>query len=80
MVVSNHATKLSTIAVLITLGATLFLGEKLGVRRISGIAASMIGAMMIIRPGSEVFSVTAFPPGRRCVLFGLRLVDAPRWG
>lgn len=50
--------------VLITLGAALFLGEKLGPRRIGGIVVSLIGALIIIRPGSAVFSPYAiFPLG-----------------
>ena len=48
--------------VLITLGAVLFLGEKIGPRRIFGIFASLIGAMIIIRPGTEVFTVYAVLP------------------
>lgn len=42
--------------VLITLGAALFLGEKLGPRRLIGIGAALVGAMIVIRPGSAVFS------------------------
>lgn len=42
--------------VLITLGAALFLGEPLGRRRVFGILAAMIGALIIIRPGASVFS------------------------
>lgn len=50
--------------VLITLGAALFLGEPLGPRRAMGIAVSLIGALIIIRPGSGVFSAYAlFPLG-----------------
>ncbi len=48
--------------VLITLGAALFLGERLGPRRIAGVVAAMIGAMIVIRPGSEVFSPAALLP------------------
>ena len=48
--------------VLITLGAALFLGERLGVRRVVGILAAMIGALIIIRPGSDLFSVYAIFP------------------
>lgn len=48
--------------VLITLGAALFLGEKLGPRRIFGILAALIGAMIIIRPGGAVFSWAAMYP------------------
>ncbi|SEQ65426.1 DMT family transporter [Thalassovita taeanensis] len=48
--------------VLITLGAALFLGEKIGLRRAIGIAAAMIGALIVIRPGSGVFSPYALLP------------------
>ncbi|WP_372605042.1 DMT family transporter [Actibacterium sp.] len=48
--------------VFITLGAALFLGEKLGPRRIGGIAAALIGAMLIIKPGSSVFTPYAILP------------------
>ena len=48
--------------VLITLGAFLFLGEKIGPRRILGIITSMIGALIIIRPGTDVFTVYALLP------------------
>jgi drug/metabolite transporter (DMT)-like permease len=55
---------MSTNPMLITLGAAMFLGEKLGIRRIAGIVAAMIGALIIIRPGSDVFSAAAlFPLG-----------------
>lgn len=48
--------------VLITLGAALFLGEPLGPRRIIGIAVALVGAMIVIRPGSAVFSPAALLP------------------
>lgn len=48
--------------VLITLGAALFLGESLGPRRIVGIAVALVGAMIVIRPGSAVFSAEALLP------------------
>lgn len=48
--------------VMITLGAALFLGEKIGLRRIVGIGAALIGAFIIIRPGSDVFSPYAMLP------------------
>lgn len=51
-----------TSPVLITLGAALFLGEKLGPRRIAGIVAALIGAMIVIRPGAGTFSVWAILP------------------
>ncbi len=48
--------------VLITLGAALFLGEKLGLRRILGVIAAMTGALIIIRPGLSVFTPAALLP------------------
>jgi drug/metabolite transporter (DMT)-like permease len=48
--------------VIITLGAAVFLGEKIGLRRVLGIGAAMIGALIVIRPGSEVFSPYAMLP------------------
>ncbi|MBK0326652.1 DMT family transporter [Rhodobacteraceae bacterium F11138] len=45
-----------------TLGAALFLGESLGPRRIGGILAALIGALIVIRPGSDVFSAAALLP------------------
>jgi drug/metabolite transporter (DMT)-like permease len=58
-----EATALADISpVLITLGAALFLGEKLGPRRLAGVFAAMVGALIIIRPGSGVFSPWALLP------------------
>lgn len=48
--------------VIITLGAALFLGEKIGLRRVIGIGAAMVGALIVIRPGSDVFSPYAMLP------------------
>lgn len=59
---TDAAALMSTNPVLITLGAALFLGERLGIRRVGGIAAALIGAMIVMRPGSDVFSPAAFFP------------------
>lgn len=48
--------------VLITLGAALFLGERLGPRRIAGVAIALVGALIVIRPGAGVFSWWAVLP------------------
>ncbi|MBT9244885.1 DMT family transporter [Gemmobacter fulvus] len=48
--------------VLITLGAAVFLGEKLGPRRIFGVLAALAGALIIIRPGAGVFQPAALLP------------------
>ena len=48
--------------VLITLGAALFLGEKLGLRRIAGVLVALAGALIVIRPGAGIFSWWAVLP------------------
>ena len=48
--------------VLITLGAALFLGEKVGLRRILAIGVALIGALIVIQPGSDVFSTWSLLP------------------
>jgi drug/metabolite transporter (DMT)-like permease len=48
--------------VLITLGAFLFLREQIGPRRLIGIMVSLLGALIIIRPGTGVFSIYALLP------------------
>jgi drug/metabolite transporter (DMT)-like permease len=48
--------------VLLILGAALILREGLGMRRIIGIIAALTGALIIIRPGSDVFSTAALLP------------------
>jgi drug/metabolite transporter (DMT)-like permease len=48
--------------VLITLGAALFLGERLGPRRMVGVGVALVGAMIVIRPGAGVFTWWALMP------------------
>jgi len=48
--------------VIVTLGAALFLREPLGPRRLTGIGAALAGALIVIRPGAEVFSWAALLP------------------
>jgi drug/metabolite transporter (DMT)-like permease len=48
--------------VLITLGAALFLGERLGPRRIAGVIVALAGALIVIRPGAGVFTWWAILP------------------
>ena len=59
----GEATALADInPVLITLGAALFLGERLSRARIAGVIAAMVGAVIITRPGLGVFSWAAVLP------------------
>ena len=58
-----EATALADInPVLITLGASLFLGEPLGRHRIFGVFLALLGALILIRPGIGVFSLAALLP------------------
>lgn len=47
---------------LVTLGAMLFLGERVGPRRLFGAVIGLAGALLIIRPGSAVFTLGALLP------------------
>lgn len=51
-----------TSPVLITLGAAVFLGERVGARRLIAIGVAMAGALLIVRPGSDVFTPSALLP------------------
>jgi len=58
-----EATALFNISpVLITLGAFLFLKENIGPKRFIGVIVSLVGALIIIRPGSGVFTIYALLP------------------
>jgi drug/metabolite transporter (DMT)-like permease len=48
--------------VILTLGAALILRERLGPRRIIAIALALTGALIIIRPGADVFQISALLP------------------
>ncbi len=63
-----EATALADInPVLITLGAAFFLGERLTLARLIGVGTAMVGALIVIRPGSGVFSFAAvLPLGAAC--------------
>ncbi|MFL4471640.1 DMT family transporter [Tateyamaria armeniaca] len=47
---------------LITLGGALFLGEALGPRRIFAIVLALVGALIVIRPGTDVFQPASILP------------------
>ena len=47
---------------ILMLAAALVLRERLGARRLLGVSAALIGAVIVIRPGSEVFTLSAALP------------------
>lgn len=66
--------------VLITLGAALFLGERLGPRRIVGVIAALIGALIIIRPGLSVFTPAALLPLAAAAFYSINALLTRRLG
>lgn len=60
--IADAAALMSVNPVFISFGAALFLGESLGPRRLFGIGAAMVGTLIVIRPGSAVFSPDALLP------------------
>ncbi len=66
---ANAAAIMSVNPVLITLGAALFLGERFGLRRAVGVGAALAGALIVIRPGGQVFSAAALLPFGAAVLY-----------
>jgi drug/metabolite transporter (DMT)-like permease len=76
-----EATALTDInPVLITLGAAVFLGERLGPRRLFGVFASLAGALIVIRPGAEVFSPAALLPIGAAVCYATNALITRRLG
>ena len=59
MPLANTAAILQSLPLAVTLGAALFLGEKVGWRRWLAIAAGFVGVLIIIRPGPDGFSTAA---------------------
>lgn len=54
--ISTVAAVFQALPLVITMGAALFLGEKVGWRRWSAISVGFIGVLMIIRPGLDGFN------------------------
>lgn len=65
---------------IIALGAALFLGERIGPRRAAGIAAAFVGALVIIRPGTDVFTPAALLPLSGAICYALYALITRRIG
>jgi drug/metabolite transporter (DMT)-like permease len=66
--------------VLITLGAAVFLGERLGPRRLFGVGASILGALIVIRPGADVFSPAALLPLGAAICYATNVLITRKLG
>jgi len=59
---------------LLTLLSPIFLGEKIGWRRLSAVVTGFTGALIIIKPGAAVFGVYAFLPLAAALCFAFYLI------
>lgn len=59
MPLANTASILQALPLAVTLGAALFLGEKVGWRRWLAITAGFVGVLIVVRPGPDGFSLAA---------------------
>jgi S-adenosylmethionine uptake transporter len=57
MPIANATAILSALPLVVTVAAAIFLGEPLGWRRISAVAAGFFGVMLIVQPGTDGFNV-----------------------
>ena len=57
MPIANASAIFQALPLTVTLGAALFLGEQVGWRRWTAIAVGFIGVMIIVRPGTEGFTI-----------------------
>ncbi|QOL82835.1 DMT family transporter [Pseudooceanicola spongiae] len=56
---ANVVAILQSAPLVVTLAAALFLGEKVGWRRLSAILVGFVGVLLIVRPGTEGFDIFA---------------------
>jgi len=64
--------------IFVTIGAALFLGEKLRMRRIGGIIAGFIGTLVILRPGFEAINLGQLAQLSAAPLFATSFIIAKK--
>ena len=57
MPIANTSAIMQALPMVVTLGAVIFFGEKIGWHRIAAIIIGFLGVLMIIKPGMEGFSI-----------------------
>ncbi len=72
MPIANATAILQVSPLAVTLGAALFLGEAVGWRRYCAIIVGFLGVMLIVRPGSEGFTIYSVYALAAVVFFVLR--------
>lgn len=64
--------------VYVTLGAAIFMGEKLAMRRIMAIVVALVGAAIILRPGFREISVGHYAMMANTIIFGASYLMAKK--
>jgi len=64
--------------IFVTIGAALFLGERLHLRRLFGVGAGFVGAMVIIRPGFEEINLGQLAQLSAAPLFAASFIIAKK--
>lgn len=64
--------------IMVTLGAALFLGEKLAARRIAAVCVALIGAMIVLRPGIRPLDPGHVSQVAAAIAFGASYLVAKR--
>jgi len=64
--------------IVVTVGAAVFLGERLAFRRIAAIGVALLGALVVLRPGLRELQPGHYAQLAASVFFGLSYVTAKR--
>lgn len=73
------AAGLYTYPIFVTILSALFLGERVGIRRISAVLVGAGGAMLILQPGGEDFSPIKLMPVAAGFSYGCSVILTRRW-
>lgn len=73
------AAGLYTFPIFVTILSALFLGERVGIRRISAVLVGAMGAALILQPGSEDFSLIKLMPIGAGLGYAGNVIITRRW-
>ena len=73
------AAGLYTYPIFVTILSGLFLGEKIGIRRIGAVLVGATGAMLILQPGGAAFSPIKLMPVGAGFCYALNVILTRRW-
>lgn len=73
------AAGLYTYPIFVTILSGLFLGERIGIRRVGAVLVGAAGAMLILQPGGDGFSPVKLMPVGAGLCYGLNVIVTRRW-